>query len=101
MSYIDEKTLCSDCTTFFSVKSVMTQPSPFFLQVYADDVLTKEEQIGLLFRAKQKCESIIKAKHKIHGEQRQQRQFCVLLELNANKGQSSYSFELFLLQAIW
>lgn len=56
-----------------------------FLQVYADDVLTKEEQIGLLFRAKQKCESIITAKHKIHGEQHQQRQFCFLLELNANK----------------
>lgn len=41
------------------------------LQVFADDVLTKEEQIGLLFRAKQKCENIIKAKHNIHGEPNQ------------------------------
>lgn len=39
-----------------------------FLQVFADDVLTKEEQIGLLFRAKQKCENIIEAKHNIPGE---------------------------------
>lgn len=39
-----------------------------FLQVYADDVLTKEEQIGLLFRAKRKCEGNIKSKHKIPGE---------------------------------
>lgn len=38
------------------------------LQVFADDVLTKEEQIGLLFRAKQKCENIIEAKHNIHGK---------------------------------
>lgn len=39
-----------------------------FLQVYADDVLTKEEQIGLLFRAKRKCEGNIKSKHKVPGE---------------------------------
>lgn len=39
-----------------------------FLQVCADDVLTKEEQIGLLFRAKRKCEGNIKTKHKIPGE---------------------------------
>lgn len=60
------------------------------LQVYADDVLTKEEQIGLLFRAKQKCESIIEAKQKIHGEQHQQHRFCFLLELK--KKQSFLSF---------
>lgn len=36
-----------------------------FCLVCADDVLTKEEQIGLLFRAKRKCEGIIKAKHKV------------------------------------
>lgn len=40
----------------------------FALQVCADDVLTKEEQIGLLFRAKRKCEGIIKAKHKVPGK---------------------------------
>ncbi|XP_069013712.1 parathyroid hormone/parathyroid hormone-related peptide receptor [Embiotoca jacksoni] len=33
--------------------------------VYADDVLTKEEQIGLLFTAKRKCEGNIKGKHKV------------------------------------
>ncbi|TWW73785.1 hypothetical protein D4764_15G0011810 [Takifugu flavidus] len=33
--------------------------------VCADDVLTKEEQIGLLFRAKRTCEGNIKAKHKL------------------------------------
>ena len=38
------------------------------LQVYADDVLTKEEQIGLLFKAKQMCEDNIKSKTKIPGE---------------------------------
>lgn len=44
-------------------------PSFFFiLQVCADDVLTKEEQIGLLFRAKRTCEGNIKAKHKVPGE---------------------------------
>ncbi|KAM8839296.1 parathyroid hormone/parathyroid hormone-related peptide receptor isoform 2-T3 [Synchiropus picturatus] len=32
--------------------------------VRADDVLTKEEQIGLLFKAKRKCEAYIKSKHK-------------------------------------
>lgn len=30
--------------------------------VYADDVLTKEEQIGLLFKAKRKCEGYIKSR---------------------------------------
>lgn len=39
-----------------------------FLQVFADDVLTKEEQLGLLFKAKRKCEGNIKSKPKIHGE---------------------------------
>lgn len=39
-----------------------------FFQVYGDDVLTKEEQIDLLFRAKRKCEGIIKAKHRIPGK---------------------------------
>lgn len=81
---------------FCSVKflqrvTIITHPS-LFLQGYADDVLTKEEQIGLLFRAKQKCESIIKAKHKIHGEQRQRCQFCFLLELKANKAEFSFFF---------
>ncbi|XP_030606861.1 parathyroid hormone/parathyroid hormone-related peptide receptor [Archocentrus centrarchus] len=33
--------------------------------VYADDVVTREEQIELLFKAKQKCEDDIKAKHRI------------------------------------
>ncbi|KAL2097326.1 hypothetical protein ACEWY4_006533 [Coilia grayii] len=33
--------------------------------VDADDVLTKEEQIYLLFNAKRKCERAIKSKHKI------------------------------------
>ncbi|KAM4727704.1 parathyroid hormone/parathyroid hormone-related peptide receptor isoform 2-T2 [Anableps anableps] len=33
--------------------------------VYADDVLTKEEQIGLLFIAKRKCEDNIKSRGKI------------------------------------
>ncbi|ROL44145.1 hypothetical protein DPX16_5339 [Anabarilius grahami] len=33
--------------------------------VDADDVLTKEEQIYLLFNAKRKCERVIKSKHKI------------------------------------
>lgn len=80
MSYINEKTLSTDrarsvqhlvkhSVKFLQCVTMITHPS-LFLQVYADDVLTKEEQIGLLFRAKQKCESIIKAKHKIHGEQR-------------------------------
>lgn len=41
-----------------------------FLQVCADDVLTKEEQIGLLFRAKRKCDGNIEAKHKVPGKQR-------------------------------
>lgn len=49
-----------------------------FLQVLADDVLTKEEQIGLLFIAKQKCENIIKAKHNIHGEPNWQCHCCFL-----------------------
>uniref|UniRef100_A0A8C2J5S6 Parathyroid hormone/parathyroid hormone-related peptide receptor n=1 Tax=Cyprinus carpio TaxID=7962 RepID=A0A8C2J5S6_CYPCA len=35
------------------------------LDVDADDVLTKEEQINLLLKAKQKCEQAIKSKHKI------------------------------------
>lgn len=39
-----------------------------YLQIYADDVLTKEEQIGLLFMAKQKCERNIKSKAKIPGK---------------------------------
>lgn len=33
--------------------------------VYTDDVLTKEEQLEFLYRAKQKCEAIIKAKQRI------------------------------------
>ncbi|CAF98426.1 unnamed protein product [Tetraodon nigroviridis] len=37
----------------------------FSSMVCADDVLTKEEQIGLLFRAKRKCEDIIKVKHRV------------------------------------
>lgn len=37
-------------------------------QVDADDVLTKEEQINLLFNAKRKCERTIKSKHKTPGE---------------------------------
>lgn len=40
------------------------------MQVYADDVLTKEEQIGLLFKAKRKCEGHIKSKLNISGEYR-------------------------------
>ncbi|XP_075953365.1 parathyroid hormone/parathyroid hormone-related peptide receptor [Anarhichas minor] len=35
------------------------------LQAYGDDVLTKDEQIGLLFRARRKCEGNIKSKHKV------------------------------------
>lgn len=38
------------------------------VQVDADDVLTKEEQIYLLFNAKRKCERAIKSKHKITGK---------------------------------
>lgn len=38
------------------------------VQVDADDVLTKEEQIYLLFNAKRKCERVIKSKHKITGK---------------------------------
>lgn len=49
--------------------SVLTQcHCPFFMQVEADDVLTKEEQIGLLFKAKRKCEVAISNKHKPGGE---------------------------------
>lgn len=40
----------------------------FLMQVEADDVLTKEEQIGLLFKAKRKCEVAISNKHKPGGE---------------------------------
>ncbi|KAI4896934.1 hypothetical protein NFI96_003078 [Prochilodus magdalenae] len=35
------------------------------LKVEADDVLTKEEQIYLLFNAKRKCERAIKSRHKV------------------------------------
>ncbi|KAL4646479.1 parathyroid hormone/parathyroid hormone-related peptide receptor precursor-like [Arapaima gigas] len=35
------------------------------IEVNADDVLTKEEQIYLLFNAKRKCERAIKSKHKV------------------------------------
>lgn len=39
------------------------------LQVDADDVITKEEQIFLLLKAKAKCERHLKAKvPKVHGE---------------------------------
>lgn len=50
--------------------TILSQLFVYFFQVYGDDVLTKEEQIDLLFRAKRKCEGIIKAKHRIPGEQR-------------------------------
>ncbi|KAL7880937.1 hypothetical protein SRHO_G00031910 [Serrasalmus rhombeus] len=40
----------------------------FSLQVEADDVLTKEEQIYLLFNAKRKCERAIKSRHRIPGK---------------------------------
>ncbi len=38
------------------------------VQVDADDVLTKDEQINILFNAKRKCERAIKSKHKITGK---------------------------------
>lgn len=38
------------------------------VQVDADDVLTKEEQMYLLINARRKCERVIKSKHKITGE---------------------------------
>jgi len=34
------------------------------VQVDADDVLTKEEQLYVLFNAKRKCELVIKSTHK-------------------------------------
>uniref|UniRef100_W5MT80 Parathyroid hormone/parathyroid hormone-related peptide receptor n=1 Tax=Lepisosteus oculatus TaxID=7918 RepID=W5MT80_LEPOC len=37
-----------------------------YILVDADDVLTTEEQIYLLFNAKRKCERTIKSKHKVH-----------------------------------
>ena len=37
-------------------------------QVYADDVLTKDEQIGLLLKAKRKCEGNIISKQIFPGE---------------------------------
>lgn len=64
--------------TFLQYFAIITHHF-LFLQVYADDVLTKEEQIGLLFRAKRKCEGIIKAKHKIPGEQRNNASGAVLI----------------------
>lgn len=56
-------------TNPFNVFAILTHCIFLFLQVCADDVLTKEEQIGLLFRARQKCEGNIKAKNRIPGEQ--------------------------------
>lgn len=47
---------------------LLIAPHLVFLQVCSDDVLTKEEQIGLLFKAKRKCEDNIKVKQKIPGE---------------------------------
>lgn len=58
----------------------VTHYNVLFLQVYTDDVLTKEEQISLLFTAKQKCEGIIKAKHKIPGEQKHNTCCAVLIQ---------------------
>lgn len=37
-------------------------------QVDADDVLTKKEQMSLIFKAKEKCEQTIKYKHNTPGE---------------------------------
>uniref|UniRef100_A0A8P4KRF4 Parathyroid hormone 1 receptor n=1 Tax=Dicentrarchus labrax TaxID=13489 RepID=A0A8P4KRF4_DICLA len=56
---------CTSLPFTFQYLPLLTPCHFLFLQVHADDVLTKEEQIGLLFRAKRKCEGNIKSKHRI------------------------------------
>lgn len=60
---------CASPPLYASVFPPSLTPFRFLsLQVHADDVLTKDEQIGLLFRAKRKCEGNIRSKHKVPGE---------------------------------
>lgn len=73
--------------SFYSIQSLC-----FTLQVCADDVLTKEEQISLLFRAKQKCEGIIEAKHKVPGKWEVNRKGAFLIGYSAANSTGSMHY---------
>ncbi|TNN67558.1 Parathyroid hormone/parathyroid hormone-related peptide receptor [Liparis tanakae] len=64
-SFFTQMTPNEQRQTFCKLHHEVQLARPVNPPAYADDVLTKDEQIGLLFRAKRKCEGNIKAKHQI------------------------------------